>query len=241
MTRLRGYILRLTAAGLAATLLAAIAVAGLAWASSQFKQTAKVTLTAKKQGASTGFKANIHSSDPGAPLEKPQGLKTLTLVFPAKTSFNFKTKELKLCTASDIELVATGGKACPAKSKLGTGSATANGAPVFPKIEENVVAYAYSGQIVLLLAPKVLGAGSVIVLHGKVSGNKMVTPVPPLKVGGLTIVITGIELSVKSVGKGKAAWAKAGKCVKGKFTVSSEFVYESGEKLTIKSSSSCKK
>lgn len=241
MTRLRERALRLTAAALAATMLAAIAAAGLAWASSQFKQTAKVTLTAKKEGASTGFKANLRSSDPGAPLEKPQGLKTLTIAFPAKTSFNFKTKALALCKASDTELVATGGAACPAKSKLGSGSATANGAPVFPKIEENVTAYAYNGQIVLLLAPKVLGAGSVIVLHGKISGSKMTTQVPPLAVGGLTIVITGLELSVKSVGSGKSTWAKAGKCANGKFTVKSTFVYETGEKLTISSSSSCKK
>jgi hypothetical protein len=104
-----------------------------------------------------------------------------------------------------------------------------------------VTAYAYNGQIVLLLAPKVLGAGSVIVLHGKISGSKMTTEVPPLKVGGLTIVITGLQLSVKSVGSGKSTWAKAGTCSKGKFTVKSSFVYETGEKLTISSSSSCKK
>jgi hypothetical protein len=115
MTRLRGHTLKLTAAGLAATMLAAMAVAGLAWASSQFKQSATVTLTAKKQGASTGFKANLQSSDPGAPLAKPQGLTKLTIAFPAKTSFNFKTKALSLCKASDTELVATGGAACPAR------------------------------------------------------------------------------------------------------------------------------
>jgi hypothetical protein len=241
MTRLRGFTLKLMAAGLAVTMLAAVAVASIALASAQFKQTAKVTLTAKKQGASTGFKASLQSSDPGAPLQKPQGLKTLTITFPAKTSFNFKTKALALCKANDTEMVATGGSACPAKSKLGSGGATANGAPVFPKIEENVTAYAFNGQIVLLLAPKVLGAGSVIVLHGKISANKMTTEVPSLKVGGLTIVITGLELSVKAVGSGKTTWAKAGTCAKGKFTVKSSFLYETGEKLTISSSSSCKK
>jgi hypothetical protein len=57
---------------------------------------------------------------------------------------------------------------------------------------------------------------------------------------GLTIVITGLELSVKSVGSGKTAWAKAGKCVKKKFVVKSTFLYMTGEKLTVSSSSSCK-
>lgn len=233
--------LKPVAIALAAAMLATTLLAGMALASSQFKQSAKVVLTAKKEGASTGFNANIQASDPGAQFEKPQGLKTLTITFPAKTSFNFKTKALALCKANDTEMVATGGSACPAKSKLGSGNASANGAPALPKIEENVTAYAFSNQIVLLLAPKVLGAGSVIVLHGKISGNKMTTEVPPLKVGGLTIVITSLQLKVKAVGSGKTTWAKAGKCVSKKFTVKSAFLYETGEKLTISSSSGCSK
>jgi hypothetical protein len=233
--------LKLTAAVLAAAMLVTTAIAALALASAQFKQTAKVTLTAKREGASTGFKANLQSSDLGAPLEKPQGLKTLTITFPSKTKFNFKTKALTLCKATDIEIKATGGKACPAKSKLGSGGATANGAPVFPKISESVVAFAGSNQILFLLAPKVLGGpGATLVLHGKVSANKITTKVPPIAVGGLTIVITGLELSIKSVGSGKTTWATAGKCAKGKFTVKSGFLYQTGEKLTISSSSSCK-
>jgi hypothetical protein len=231
--------LKFTATTLAAAMLATAMLAGMALASSQFKQSAKVVLTAKKEGASTGFNASLQSSDPGAPLEKPQGLKTLTVTFPSKTTFNFKSKALALCNANDTEMVATGGSACPAKSKLGSGSASANGAPALPNIQENVTAYATSGQVVLLLAPKVLGAGSVIVLHGKISANKMTTEVPPLKVGGLTIVITGLQLKVKAVGSGKTTWAKAGKCVSKKFTVKSEFLYETGEKLTISSSSGC--
>ena len=233
--------LKLTAAVLAAAMLVTTAIAALALASAQFKQTAKVTLTAKREGASTGFKANLQSSDLGAPLEKPQGLKTLTITFPSKTKFNFKTKALTVCKATDIEIKATGGKACPAKSKLGSGGATANGAPVFPKISESVVAFAGSNQILFLLAPKVLGGpGATLVLHGKVSANKITTEVPPITVGGLTIVITGRELSIKSVGSGKTTWATAGKCAKGKFTVKSGFLYQTGEKLTLSSSSSCK-
>jgi hypothetical protein len=233
--------LKSVAITLAAAMLATTILAGMALASSQFKQTAKVVLTAKKEGASTGFNATINATDPGAQFEKPQALKTLTIAFPAKTSFNFKTKALALCKASDTEMVATGGAACPSKSKLGTGSASANGAPALPKIEQNVTAYAFNGQIVLLLAPKVIGAGSVIVLHAKISANKMTTEVPPLKVGGLTIVITSLQLKIKAVGSGKTTWAKAGKCVSKKFTVKSTFLYESGEKLTISSSSGCSK
>ena len=232
--------LKLTAVGLAAAMLATTALAGFALASAQFKQTAKVTLTTKKAGASTGFKASLQSSDPGAPLEKPQALKTLKIIFPAKTSFNFKTKALVQCKANDTEIKATGGSVCPKKSKLGEGSSTANGAPALPKVNENVTAFAGRNQIILLLAPKVTGAGATLVLHGKISKNTMTTEVPPITVGGLSIVITGLQLNVKSVGSGKTTWAKAGKCVKKKFTVLSSFTYATGEKLTIKSTSGCK-
>jgi hypothetical protein len=232
---------KLTAMGLAAAMLVTTAMAGLALASAQFKQTAKVTLTAKKAGASTGFSANLASSDPGAPLEKPQGLKTLTIAFPAKTAFNFKSKALTQCKANDTEIKATGGSVCPSKSKLGEGAATANGAPAFPVIPENVTAYAGSNQIILLLAPKKLGGpGATLVLHGLISANKMTTEVPAIVVGGLPIVITGLQLKIKSVGSGKTTWAKAGKCVKKKFVVKSTFVYQTGEKLVLSSSSGCK-
>ena len=232
---------KLTAAVLAATMLATAGLAVFALASPQFKQTAKVILTAKREGASTGFNANLRSSDPGAPLEKPQGLKTLTITFPAKTKFNFKSKALTLCKANDTEIKATGGSACPSKSKLGEGGATANGAPAAPVIPENVTAFAASNQIILLLAPKTPGGpGATLVLHGKISANKMTTEVPPITFGGLTIVITGLQLKVKSVGSGKTTWATAGRCTSKKFVVKSTFLYETGEKRTISSSSGCK-
>jgi hypothetical protein len=233
--------LKLTAAALAAAMLATIGMAALAIASAQFKQTAKVTLTAKKEGASTGFTASLQSTDPGAPLEKPQGLTTLTIAFPTKTTFNFKSKALTQCKANDTEIKATGGSVCSSKSKLGEGSATANGAPAAPVIPENVTAFAGSNQIILLLAPKTLGGpGATLVLRGKISANKMTTKVPPISFGGVTIVITGLQLKIKSVGSGKTTWAKAGKCTSKKFVVKSTFLYETGEKLTVSSSSSCK-
>jgi hypothetical protein len=222
----------------AALAVAALVGASVALASSQFKQTAKITLTATKAGASTGFKANLASSDPGAP--QPQGLKTLTIAFPANTKFNFKSNAVKQCTATDIEIKATGGAACPAKSKIGTGTAMANGAPVIPAIPENAVAYVGSGQIVFLLSPKG-PSGQTLVLHGKVSANKVTTEVPVLSAGGLNIVIAELALTVKAVGSGKNAFVTAGKCTNGKFVVKSSFLYQTGAKLALSSSSKCTK
>ena len=152
-----------------------VGTAGAAYASSQFTQTSNITLTATKAGKPTGLKAALNAADPGA--VQPQGLKTLTITLPANTKFNFKSAAIKQCKAGDTEIKATGGAVCPAKSKIGSGEALANGAPVIPAIPEVATAYAGNGQIIFLLAPKG-PAGQVLVLHGKVSKNVVTTQVP---------------------------------------------------------------
>lgn len=213
---------------------------GIALASSQFKQTSNIRLTATKAGAATGFKAALKSSDPGEPGGKPQALKTLKITFPVGTKFNFKSKAIKPCTATDIEIKGTKGTACPAKSRIGGGSAEANGAPVFPMLPESATAYASKSDLILLLTPKA-AAGSVLVLHGKIAANKVTVAVPLLQEGPLTIVITALELSVNKLGSGKSAFMAAGKCSGGKFTVGSSFLYYTGATLKLSSSSKCSK
>jgi hypothetical protein len=227
--------LKFTAALLAIGMLG---VTGLAYASAQFTQTANVTLTATKAGKPTGLKAALLSADPGA--IQPQGLKTLTITLPTGTKFNFKSSAIKQCKASDVEIKATLGSACTAKSKIGSGTAVANGAPVIPMIPENVKAYAGKSQIIFLLTPAA-ASGQVLVLHGKVAANKVTTEVPVLSAGGLNVVITSLNLTVKTVGGGKQAFITAGKCTGGKFAVKSSFVYQTGAPLTIASSSKCSK
>lgn len=228
--------LKITALGLA---IAMLATTGIALASSQFKQTANVTLTATKPNASSGVKAVIFSEDPGAPFAQPQGLKVLTVTFPAKTKFNFKSKALVQCKASEAEIKATNGSSCPAKSKLGSGSANANGAPVLPAIPEAVSAFAGKNEVILFLSPQAPG-GVALVLHAKISANKLTVEVPELKQGPVNIVLTELKLTIKAIGKGKTTFITAGKCVKKKFVVTSSFLYQTGEKMTLTSSSKCK-
>jgi hypothetical protein len=217
-----------------------LAIGSIAFASAQFTQSANITLTATKAGKSTGFKANLQSSDPGAPNGQPQGLKTLTITFPSKTKFNFKSNAIAQCKAGETEIKATGGAACPPKSRIGSGSATANAAPAIPSIPENATAYAGKNEIIFLLAPKG-PAGSVLVLFGKVSSNKVTTELPVVKLGPVNVVITALKLTVNKIGSGKQAFVTAGKCSSGKFKVKSEFLYQTGAKLTLSSSSKCKK
>ncbi|HXD53735.1 MAG TPA: hypothetical protein VN618_03190 [Solirubrobacteraceae bacterium] len=225
----------LTLVLLAAT---ALTAATVAYASAQFTQTSNITLTAKKAGKPTGFKASLLSADPGA--VQPQGLKTLTITFPAGTKFNFKSRAIAVCKAGDTEIVATLGSACKAKSVIGSGTAVANGAPVIPAIPEKAKAFAGKNEIVFLLTPAG-SAGQTLVLHGKVSGNKVTTQVPVINAGGLNVVITALDLTIKTIGQGKNAFVTAGKCTGGKFAVKSAFAYQTGATQTITSSSSCSK
>ncbi|HLM84695.1 MAG TPA: hypothetical protein VK272_00750 [Solirubrobacteraceae bacterium] len=229
-------ILKLTAALLAAL---ALSATGLAFASSLFKQASVITLTAAKAGKPTGLKASLESSDTGA--LQPQGLKTLTITLPTGTRFDFKSKAIKQCTAPEVEIKATLGKACPGKSKIGSGTAVANGAPVLPVIPENAVAYASKHQIVFLLTPATAAGGQVLVLFGKVAANKVTTSVPVINAGGLNVVITALKLTIKTIGSGSNAFITAGKCTGGKFVVKSGILYQTGATLALSSSSKCSK
>jgi hypothetical protein len=211
---------------------------GVAYASSQFTQTSNIFLTAKKAGKPTGLAASLVAADPGA--IQPQGLKTLTITLPVQTKFNFKSKVIAQCKASDVEILATSGSACPAKSRIGAGSAVANGAPLIPLIPEIVKAYAGKNEILFLLTPAA-SAGQTLVLHGKVSANKVTTAVPIINKSGLNVVITSLKLTVKTIGGGSKAFITAGKCTGGKFVVKSHFVYQTGATLTIASASKCSK
>ena len=222
---------------IAATCLAALTVAGgIAYASSEFTQTSNIVLTAKKAGKPTGLKAALNASDPGA--VQPQGLKTLKITLPAGTKFNFRSPAIKQCKAGDTELVATKGAGCAAKSKIGSGEALANGAPVIPAIPETATAYAGKNEILFVLVPRG-PAGQVLVLHGKVSKNVVTTQVPVLNAGGLNVVITSLNLTVKTIGGAAHPFITAGKCTKGKFSVKAQFTYQTGSTLTIPSSSKC--
>jgi hypothetical protein len=227
---------RVTATLLAISLLC---TAGVAYASSQFVQKSNITLTATKAKKPTGFKVNISSEDPGA--LQPLALKTLTITLPNSTKFNFNSKAIKKCRASDVEIKATGGHACPSKSLIGTGTAVANGKPGVPTpIPENAVAYAGSGQIVVLISPAG-PIGQVLVLHAKVSANKVAVSVPALSFGPQPIVLTSLVLSVKTIGGGSNAFITAGNCTNGKFAVKAKFDYQVGASVNASSSSKCSK
>jgi hypothetical protein len=226
---------------------AVLATAAVAVASPQFQQTATVKLTTKKPHANSGLVISLNAQDPGAPGGKPSPATSVKVTLPKGTVVN--TAAAKVCTASDQTFADKGAKACPAGSRLGTGSAeaiTGLGAGIDP-VGENIVAFAGKNQIIFFLTPKGT-IGQTAVIRGKIRKNVVNTPVPafPLPGGGGNAALTVFKINLKAYAKGSGAKQKRvlttpSKCPKGHNWVTNvKFKYEDGTSASINSRSTCK-
>jgi hypothetical protein len=122
-----------------------------ALASAQFKSTFALSYLSAHPGASTGLTTLMTWSDPAAPGGAPKAIKQITLRFEHGTVFD--TSGLPECRASDQAIKAMGASACPANSKLGSGStigATAGGA----RFATVVTLFNATRQIIVLVTLK---------------------------------------------------------------------------------------
>jgi hypothetical protein len=225
---------------LAAALVLAIAPAALA----VFTQTAEVKLTTKKAGKPTGISSLLQSSDPDAPFGKPKAATKVVVKFPPGTRYD--VKGAATCNLSDSEILAG---QCPANTKLGTGTAEANAAPLAASVPEKITAYHGKGELIFALTPA--GAiGQTFVIHAKISSRGVLTTnVPPLTLP--TVPPTSVALTKFQIGAGAKSRKVKGKkhtlfrtpkkCKTGKWTSTTSFTYEDGSKQSVKSTSPCKK
>jgi hypothetical protein len=124
-----GYGRRIVAAGLA------IALAGAASASADSTPAVDFDLafSSKAPGSPTAARLRILYKDPSDPDAKPPPLRELRLDAPAGARFSGNA--VPACHASDAELRAEGRDACPAASKVGSGTlsvVTGFGPPLDP-------------------------------------------------------------------------------------------------------------
>jgi hypothetical protein len=212
--------------------LLALALAGVALADG-FVQHSTITLTAKKAGQKTGFKANIYSTYPGG--TEPKAAKKLVVTFPSGTKFNLS--KTTACKLSDSQVKA--GKACPKASQVGTGSANAIVWPLAINVSGSVKAYVSGSKSMIVVVAVTKPAPETLVIHETVSGSKLTIPVPavPPPLPGATVILTGLKLNVPA--KSAKSVATAGKCTAGKFTVKSDFTYTDGSHTSVSSSSAC--
>ena len=227
---------------LAVTLIAT----GVAWAA--FTQVAGVSLTAHRAGQSTGITSDLHSSDPTAPGQKPKAASKVVITFPTGTAFNLTTPLVARCTRSDAQLKNQFGRPCPAKSRIGTGTAIANAAPLVPTVSSRVTAFVGGARTIILVVKPTLPAfaAQIVVLRATVSGPRLTIPVPtvvlPTAPGspGIRVVLVSLKLRVPALGTGHTALITAGRCTAHQFVVRSRFTYADHSTLTLSSASACR-
>ena len=218
------------------TVTAAVAVASLAFAGAAvaaFNEVSNVGFTTTKAGHSTGIVADIHSTS-----DTPQTLKAAKLLvvkFPAGTKFQLGL--VKACKLTDQQLMS--GMSCPAKSKVGTGSAQASAYPLPQAITAGVKAYASGPHSMVLVVTATQPIPQTLVIHETVSGSKLSIPVPTPTVAGVKVVLTSLQLSVPARGSGRTALITAGRCTAHNFVIKSHFVYDDGSTMDLQSSSVC--
>ncbi len=108
-------------AALGALVAAAIAQAGYGGGDYD-RQTSSYTLTEQRPNSPTSEHFVFDYVNPDDPNAKPPAVRKVVTILPRGARFDTSAPEL--CTASDAELMAQGGAACPAGSAIGGGVVT---------------------------------------------------------------------------------------------------------------------
>ena len=229
---------RLITASTLGLALAATACAGTAHAGERL--IADLKLTSHRPGTPTG--ATLHLVWPG---EKPKPEAKGVFVPPKGTVIN--EAAVPTCTASDTELKALGGRACPDGSDLGPGEVsfvTGAGAPVDPFLLDNEW-YHGPHQIFGLFTPHDAPAPILVVNRVAIRGSSFVaTPsLPPgFPPGEKTVPKQSDQVINKSVSSAGSFITTPPRCPRsGKWISHATVTYEDGSVDTAKGVTRCKR
>jgi hypothetical protein len=222
-----------------------------------FQQTFTQSFTVTKPNKLTGINTLITSTDDAG--AKPKEVSRVIIKFNKGTKFNYNVPAICKLTAEQIAGASDPLTACPAKSKVGTGSAEADAAPLIPssqQVLEDITAFNTTKGIYFVLTdkdnnPSDSNPGQLLVIKGVLSGATLTTDVPVLNVAGTSVVLTKFELSIKKVSKKTKKNGKTtvvnyittpNKCSGGKWTNVSTFQYRDGSPSVERSAvTNCKK
>jgi hypothetical protein len=228
----------------------ALALAAVAVASPQFKQTVDLKYSVKKAKKPTGISAELHATDPGAqPPGAQPGVSTLKISFKGAKA---NTKVGKLCTLPKDQA-----ESCPANTKVGTGTASANLVGTNPAtgqknvvqdLAQTVAVHQTTGGFYFVVKGVTLPTTAILkaTLSKKgVLGVNVLRDLPALP-GGNKIVLTDFQVKVKKVTQGRGKKRKAlittPKCGKSKkYKITAAFKYDDGTKKNLTSTQKCKK
>lgn len=228
----------------------ALALAAVAVASPQFRQTADLKYSTGKALRPAGISAELHATDPGAqPPGAQPGVRTLRIrLVGARTD----ARVGRLC-----RLERDRAESCPARTRVGRGTATANlvgtdtatGQPkVVQGLAQTVVAFQTTGGFYFVV--KGVTLPTTAILKARLSRFGLLRlnverdlPVIP---GGNKIVLTDFQVRVERVTRGRGARRRAliatPRCGRSRrFRIVSAFTYTDGSSRTVTSRQRCRR
>ena len=219
-----------------ALLLAAALVGGLpagAAASDQFKQSFDVKLSSRAPGKPSGISLKLSLTDPGEPAGKPKRINSVSVQLPAGVRF----LDRRGPSCDRAQLVARGPAACPAASKMGTGTVRTLTGLAAPGDRINSTFQAYDGGDRILLFETGLYASAqlVAIFDLRVNGRTLSLDIPdlPLPDGTLASPVD-VSLNLRDVVTTPQRCPAAGR-----WTIRGAFTYGDGSALKQTSNSRC--
>jgi hypothetical protein len=237
-------------------LVGALALAVAAIALADTTQTYKQKFSANKVSKSVGttFSTSSTDSENTAKNNQPKSVRNFNIVFPAGSKIDYKGAPI--CTKSDDDIIAAGGKpACP-KAVIGAGAARVR-LPFAGTAEINAKVTAFNNKKALVLYVDPSPIAQPIILRPKFSGVKLNTTVPPNCLppatnqggqckkqdgsAGDEAILTFFSLKTVAKKKGKHTLIKAPSKCKGTWKFSANLKYADGTSKKIDSLQACKK
>ncbi len=205
-------------------------------------QTSSYTLSAKKPGKSTSERFVFDYVDPANPEGKPPAVRKVTTILPKGGTYDTSVPEA--CTASDAELMASGGAACPEGSAIGGGVVTVDtGAPGPGRIVTADVEF-FNNTDEFIYVNTVRGSGARTIIRAEVTDRLTITPAgmlpgtPPE--GG---AIDTVDVTVEGVRNDRGNYITTPpRCPKDRtWTARVRFEYDGGVAQTMPTENRCRK
>jgi hypothetical protein len=207
------------------------------------RQTASVDLTTTRPGASTGSTIRLHIRNPGDAGAKPYSVKTI--VFTSAPGTVIDTRALPQCKASDAELMAAGGAACPADTRVNTGlvrSDTGSSFGVPRYVNSDIQNFNNQGELVGVSDTREFPYRNVT--HSKISGTSVTFDVPDAPGQGPPdnfSAVTDLTILTPALARGGRAYLRTPPAcpASGFWRGSVDFIYHDGVRQSVETRAPC--
>jgi hypothetical protein len=238
---------------------AAVAVLGLALAgllagsafavTNTLEQEFGVKLIKQPPGQPWAIGLSVHSVIDTTTGEKPATLKTIVFLFP-----HAKVNASAFKTCDPVRLGGAGPKACPAGSKLGSGTALADARPLVNPVHATITMYnapRKNGNPVFIFYAQATEVAVNLVLQGELKkasgkyGYRLEIPVPRIPTlpgqedASIHDINVGVAATTKRKGKTVYLLQAPTVCPAGGFPFQTTFNFNDGSNLTSSSAISC--